>query len=113
MRGRELKVANISIKGFKPLYNRVPARDEQGNHLSDFMVLIKGLRDWPGDRKAGAIARVHGVLSAYPEVVFADLNLRLNLLWVSVRPRYGVISEIAAELHDFIPEAKLVGSYYG
>lgn len=77
------------------------------------MMLICGMQHWPGYRKADAIAHVHRILSGYSEVVFADLNLKIDLLWVSVRPRYGVISEIAAELQQRIPEAKLVGSYSG
>ena len=57
--------------------------------------------------------RMHDVLNGCTEVVYADLNLKLNLLWVSVKPRYGVISEICAELQHVIPESKLVGSYSG
>lgn len=77
------------------------------------MMLISGLRGWPGHKRADTVALIHAVLNGYSEVVFADLNLRLNLLWVSVKPRYGVIVEICADLQHRIPEAKLVGSYSG
>ena len=77
------------------------------------MILISGLRNWPSRRRADTIAKIHGVLSAYSEVVFADLNLQLNLLWVSVKPRYGVIAEICGDLQICVPEVKLVGSYTG
>ena len=37
-----------------------------------------------------------------------NLNLKLNLLWISARPRLGLTAEIAALIHTLIPEAKLV-----
>ena len=77
------------------------------------MMLIPGMRHWPGRKQSDTIAKMHGVLYGFSEVVYADLNLRLNLLWVSVKPRYGVIAEICTEVQHFIPEAKLVGSYSG
>ena len=103
----------MSIHGSAPLYSRVPSRDKDGGLLSDFMGLISGLRDRPGLQRIEIIAKMHAVLNSFSEVVFADLNLELNLLWVSVKPRYGVIAEISAELQHHVPEAKLVGSYSG
>ena len=103
----------VSIQSSKPLYSRAPNRDGDGRGLSDFMILIPGMRHWPGRKQGETIATMHLVLGGFTEVVFADLNLRLNLLWVSVKPRYGVIAEICAELQHVIPEAKLVGSYSG
>jgi hypothetical protein len=44
-------------------------------------------------------------------VVFADLNLKLNLLWVSLRPRPGAISELVAAIRLRVPEALLVAHY--
>ena len=108
-----LKPSTVLVQQGGPLYKRAPGRDAEGRTLSDFMMLIPGLRDWPVRRRSQAISQMHGVLNGYSEVVFADLNLRLNLLWVSVRPRFGVIAETAGELHHCIPEAKLVGSYSG
>lgn len=108
-----MKPSTVSIQGCKPLYSKVPSRDEDGRCLSDFMMLIPGLRHWPGQRQSDTISRMHNVLNGYSDVVYADLNLKLNLLWVSVKPRYGVISEICVELQHVIPEAKLVGSYSG
>ena len=77
------------------------------------MMLIPGMRSWPGRKRGDAIANMHGVLNGFSEVVYADLNLGLILLLVSVSPRYGVITEICVELQRHIPEAKLVGSYSG
>lgn len=111
--GGKLTLSSISIQDCQPLYSRAPGRDEDGRCLSDFMMLISGMREWPGHRRADTISQIHAVLNGYSEVVFADLNLHLNLLWVSVRPRYGVIVEICTQLQQRIPEAKLVGSYSG
>jgi hypothetical protein len=51
------------------------------------------------------------VLGGFREVVFADLNVPLNLLWVSVKARHGVIADIYSEFHCRIPEARIVGPY--
>jgi len=75
------------------------------------MMLIPGLRDWPRLRLIDAVAGMQAVLGRVPEVEFADLNLRLNLLWVSVQARPGVIAELAASLAQRIPEARLVSGY--
>ena len=92
-----------------PLYERVPTRDEAGHMLGDFMMLIPGLKERPGAECRLIISRVDRVLKAFPEVVFADMNLRLNLLWVSVRARPGVILDIACCMKFHVPEAMLVG----
>lgn len=91
------------------LLDRVPRSDEYGRPLSDFMMLIPGLRDWPARRRQDALERLHGVLGAFREVVFADLNLPLNLLWVSVRAKPGIIVDLAVAIQAHVPEARLVG----
>lgn len=93
----------------QPLYERVPTRDEFGQRLSDFMMLFPGLRERPAHQLADTLGRIQAVLGQYAEVVFADLNVRLNLLWVSVRPKPGVILEISGAIKFYVPEALLVG----
>ena len=93
----------------EPLYKRLPSRDENGKFLSDFMMLIPGQRNLSAALLQSRLTLLHGLLDAHPDVVFADLNTPLNLLWVSVRARHGVISEVAAEIRLRIPEARLVG----
>lgn len=92
-----------------PLYERVPTRDESGRLLGDFMVIIPGLRERSAHEFASALARLQAVLVSFSEVVFVDLNVPLNLLWVSVRPRPGVILELFGAMKSHLPEAKLVG----
>ena len=93
----------------EPLYKRLPTHDENGKFLSDFMMLIPGLRNLSESNLNDRMTALHSLLGGHDDVVFADLNTPLNLLWVSVRARHGVIRELAAEIQLHVPEALLVG----
>jgi len=93
----------------EPLYRRLPTRDEHGNHLIDFMMLLPGLGDLPRAAFEVSLANLHALLAQRDEVVFADLNTRSNLLWVSLRRRQGAIIELADEIRGLLPRARLVG----
>jgi len=101
--------AGLPFESGKPLYERAPTRDVDGTPFSDFMMLFPGLRDLPTAGLVDRTATIQAVLGGFNEVVFADLNVRLNLLWVSVRPKPGVILEIATCMKFHAPEALLVG----
>lgn len=74
------------------------------------MMLIPRLRARPRARVDRTTAAIQSVLRRYDKVVvFADLNLRLNLLWVSVRPVPGICLELPAAIKCRVPEAVLVG----
>ncbi|MCR4300585.1 MAG: hypothetical protein NUV51_03170 [Sulfuricaulis sp.] len=93
----------------EPLRKRVPALDEHGKPLSDFMVLIPGLIKKPQHLIQTTIERIQIVFANFTHVVvFADLNLKLSLLWVSVKPVPGVHFQISEALRAAIPEARLV-----
>ncbi|MGB5473903.1 MAG: hypothetical protein WBQ78_10550 [Gammaproteobacteria bacterium] len=93
----------------EPLRKRAPSHDEHGRPLSDFMMLIPGLRDKPRHLIDSTIQDVHIALTHFSHaVVFAEFNLRLNLLWVSIRPIQGIRFEIASAIQRHVPEAKLV-----
>jgi hypothetical protein len=56
-----------------------------------------------------AIRDMHIVLAHFSHaVVFAEFNMKLNLLWVSIRPIQGIRFEIASAIREQVPEAKLV-----
>jgi hypothetical protein len=94
-----------------PLRERLPQQQARGSTLADFMVLIPGLRDRAPDGLARRIDLLREVLGRYSDlVVFADLNLQLNLLWVSVQPRPGATLEVAGCIRAVLPEARLVAS---
>jgi len=93
----------------EPLRHRAPAADEDGRPLSDFMMLIPGLRDRPRPMIQEVMSQIHSALACFSDqVVFAELNIRLNLLWVSIRPVTGLRNDIACAVQDRVPEAKLV-----
>lgn len=96
------------MESHRPLYERVPTRDVDGRRLSDFMVLIPGLRNRPQYQFVDILARLQAVLGQFAEVVFVDLNVPLNLLWISVRSRPRIIREVATAILLHVPEARLV-----
>jgi hypothetical protein len=100
-----------SLEPCEPLWKRVPTRDECGRPLTDFIMLIPRLRHWPGERIEAVCREIQAVFDYYSDaVVFADLNLNLNLLWVSLRPSPGLCLEMAAAVKHRVPEALLVAS---
>ena len=107
-----MKLPKIAIQfdsAAEPLRKRAPSHDEHGKPLSDFMMLIPGLRDKPKHLIDNAIQDVHIVLTHFDHaVVFAEFNLKLNLLWVSIRPVHGIRFEIAGAIQQHVPEARLV-----
>lgn len=93
----------------EPLWKRVPTRDSNGQLLSDFMMLIPGLKKRPRQEILDVIEGLNLVLSSYRHaVVYADLNLRLNVFWVSIKPIPGMTLELATAINQTIPEARLV-----
>jgi hypothetical protein len=93
----------------EPLRKRAPSHDRDGRALSDFMVLIPGLKNKPRSLINRTVNDIHLALGHFDHaVVFAEVNLKLNLLWVSIRPIPGVRFEIVGAIQDCVPEAKLV-----
>jgi hypothetical protein len=95
----------------EPLWKRVPLHNDEGKQLSDFMMIIPHLKHQPYPVVRDVVDRIEQVLRCYEkQVVFADLNINLNVLWVSVQPIAGICLEVAAAIHHHVPEAKLVAS---
>ena len=92
----------------QPLYDRVPTIDENGKPYADFMVLIPGLNKVSTADLKQKMASLQAVLVNYSEVVFVDLNMRLNLLWVSFKPKVGLIERMVVDIQQSVPEAKLI-----
>jgi hypothetical protein len=93
----------------EPLRCRAPSHDENGRLLSDFMVLVPGLKRKPRRLIDRTINEIHLALTHYRDVVvFAEFNLKLNLLWVSIRPVPGIRFEITGAIQERVPEARLV-----
>ena len=93
----------------EPLRKRAPAVDENGKALSDFMIIIPNLRKRPQIRIQQTMRDIHGILAGFDDqVVFAEVNLALNLLWVSIKPVSGIRFEITEALRSRIPDVRLV-----
>lgn len=95
----------------EPLHRRAPARDGDGRPLNDFMILIPGLRARPQAVLGTVVREIELTLSRFRHlVVFADLNLKLNILWVTVQPGRDVALRVVAAIRARVPEAKLVAA---
>lgn len=95
-----------------PLWQLVPKQDESGRHCTDFMMLAPGLNKRPVHEVQDVMLIIQSVLEEYGQwVMFANFNLKLNLLWVSLRHQPGMISQIANVLHAKVPSLKLVGHH--
>ena len=96
----------------EPLWQRVPTRTEHGELAADFMMLIKSLKQFHQHKQQQIFTQLHEILNGYASVVlFAEVNVKLGILWVSHRPRPGLGLEIAAVIHHCIPEAKLISPH--
>lgn len=105
----QLKVTNCSVQPAEPLWKRVPVRDERGHLLSDFMMIIPGLSRRSQAEINQRLEALERVLNLYNSaIVLADLNFRLNLLWISVRPVPGICLELPSAIKQVVPEALLV-----
>lgn len=94
-----------------PLWERVPKKDEQGNLLSDFMMLIPGLKSRTAAEISATLDTLSAVLARYEHsVVFADMNMQLNILWISFRPTPRLMQELSVAIKDEVPEAVLIAS---
>lgn len=109
MHNRSPSRRSMALQPAEPLWQRAPTHDTDGSPLSDFMMIIPGLRQQPAIRRRRTVDLIQEILAGYaPFVVFADLNLKLNVLWVTVRPRPGICAELPSAIFLRVPEARLV-----
>lgn len=107
-----LKVSLSLVPG-ESLWKRAPVRGGDGQLLADFMMLIPGLNKRPSEQIQTRVANISMVLGWFDEIiVFADLNLKINLLWVSHRPVAGSCVDIATSVQTRVPEAKLIAQRF-
>jgi hypothetical protein len=94
------------------LWKRVPKRDGTGRAYADFMMLAPGLKGRSGQEMAMVGRVIQGVLARFGEdVAFADFNLNLRVLWVSLQSRPGLMFRVAGALRAQVPELKLVAHH--
>ena len=110
--GKLTKVLNIEPA--EPLWKRAPGRDAENKALTDLMMIIPKLGKKPQALIMETINKIELILQRYREVVvFADFNMRLNVLWVCVKPIPGIRFEVSAAIQECVPEALLVQDISG
>jgi hypothetical protein len=108
--GADLPRKSLGFHAAEPLWQRVPKKDRDGRLLSDFMMLIPGLKRRSDAEIKVRLHAIYLVLKRYGDAVaFVELNLRLNTLWVSVEARPGLCLDIPVAIQAVVPEALLVG----
>ena len=107
---QEIKLSsNIELLSAEPLWQRAPTHDQHGQRLSDFMMLIPKLGKRPLQQIQHTVENLQAVINDFQQaIVFVDLNLRLNVLWVSVKPIPGICLDLPTAIKARIPEAVLV-----
>lgn len=98
----------------EPLWRLVPTRAGDGRCLADFMMLIPGLGARPRSAQEYVARAIREVCEAYGEqVAFADINFKINVLWVSVVADPGLAGRLARAIRERVPEALLIGGQLG
>lgn len=93
-----------------PLWKVAPTRDENGDSFVDFMMIIPKLKKKPQKYIDKTLSDIQMVLNQYSNVVvFANMNLKINCLWISHKAQPGVCQELASAIRKYVPEAALVG----
>ena len=109
MSNQKISMFNGVLPG-EPLYKLAPTRDEDGKSFVDFMLIIPKLKKKPQEYIDRTLKDIQMVLSKYSsEVVFANMDLKINCLWVSHKPRPGLCKELVSAIRKYVPEAALVG----
>lgn len=92
-----------------PLWSRAPSRDENGRPFIDFMMIIPGLKTANDAVVESHLQKIRNSLQGFENTVaYVDLNIKLNLLWVSARQVPGISKLIMQAIQRELPQAKIV-----
>jgi len=101
---------SIGFEPAQPLWKVAPTRDENGDRVSDFLMIIPKLRHKPEKYIRRTLNEIDTALKQFSQsVVFANMDMKLNTLWVSFKSEPGLFMDIAAAVKLRVPEAVLVG----
>ena len=101
---------SIDLAPAEPLWKLAPTRDENGGPVSDVLMIIPKLKTRSEQHIKDTLANIEFALKQFNnEILFANLDMKLNTLWVSFKAVPGVYVEIVATLRINVPEAVLVG----
>lgn len=102
-------INSLGYKASEPLWQRVPTKDDHGKPLADFMMLIAKLNKQPPHHISKIIQKLQIALTQHGDsIFFADLNIKINVLWISYQAEKGTCIEIVTTIIKAIPEAKLI-----
>ena len=105
----DLKIS-VSLTPAEPLWKLAPTRDKDGGPVSDLLMIIPKLKTKPEQVIKDTLANIDCALRQFGEqVLFANVDMKLNTLWVSFKAVPGVYGDIVATLKNSVPEAVLVG----
>ena len=109
MKDKEITLS-LGIKPAEPLWKIAPTRDEDGNRVSDLLMIIPKLKSKPKHYIQNTLSEIEVALRQYKHLVlFANVDMKLNTLWVSFKAQPGLFAEITATLKLHVPEAVVVG----
>ena len=105
----DIKIST-AINPAEPLWKLAPTRDESGKPLSDFLMIIPKLKTKPEHIIKQTLAEIDAALRQFSNrVVFANIDMKLNTLWVSFKNQPGLYMDIVAAVKLRVPEAVIVG----
>ena len=106
---KDLKLS-VCINPAEPLWKLAPTRDENGGPVSDLLMIIPKLKTKPEIYIKDTLANIDFALKQYSnEILFANVDMKLNTLWVSFKAVPGVYADLVSTLKKNVPEAVLVG----
>lgn len=75
------------------------------------MMLVPSLKKASPADQMDCLTRIQAVLTELgDDVLFADFNRDINVLWISHRCRQGVTLELCTAIRERVPEAKLIAN---
>ena len=101
---------SLGLTPAEPLWKVAPTRDADGNRLSDLLMIIPKLKNKPKEHIQKTLSEIELALKQFRHlVVFANVDMKLNTLWVSFKAKPGLLADITAALKLHVPEAVIVG----
>ncbi len=101
---------SVNLNPAEPLWKLVPTRDKNGGPVSDILMIIPKLKTKPECYIKDTLANIEFALKQFShEILFANLDMNLNTLWVSFKATPGIYVDILSTLKANVPEAVLVG----
>lgn len=106
---KDIKLS-MGLSPAEPLWKVAPTRDADGNRVSDLLMIIPKLKTKPKEHIQKTLSEIELALKQFRDlVVFANVDMKLNTLWVSFKAKPGLFVEITASLKLHVPEAVIVG----